>query len=381
MIPYGRQSIDEEDIKEVVQVLRSKWLTTGPKVAEFEEAFAQLVGAPYAVAVINGTAALHSAVYALGLGPGDEVLVPAMTFAASANCVVYQGATPIFVDVDPHTLLLDPAQVEAKLTQKTRAIMAVDYAGHPCDYDRLRALAHRQQIPIIADACHALGADYKGRPVGTLGDLNAFSFHPVKPITTGEGGIITTHDPDLAGRMRVFRNHGITTDHRQREQQGSWFYEMQDLGHNYRLTDLQCALGLSQLRKLTRWVSRRREIACRYDEALAGLPAVAPLTVRPYASHAYHLYVVQLELERLRGDRAQVYLALRAEGIGVNIHYIPVNLHPFYRNRFGTKPGDCPIAEAAYQRLLTIPIFPTMRDEEVEAVIAAILKICKTYRK
>lgn len=202
MIPYGRQSIDEEDIKEVVQVLRSKWLTTGPKVAEFEEAFAQLVGAPYAVAVINGTAALHSAVYALGLGPGDEVLVPAMTFAASANCVVYQGATPIFVDVDPHTLLLDPAQVEAKLTQKTRAIMAVDYAGHPCDYDRLRALAHRQQIPIIADACHALGADYKGRPVGTLGDLNAFSFHPVKPITTGEGGIITTHDPDLAGRMR-----------------------------------------------------------------------------------------------------------------------------------------------------------------------------------
>src|ERR1043165_6451624 len=269
-IPYGRQLIDEEDIRAVVEVLRSEWLTTGPMIEKFEAALAALVGAKHAVAVSNGTAAIHAAAFAAGIGPGDEVIVPPMTFAASANCVVYQGGVPIFADIDRSTLLLDPAAVEALVTSRTKAIIAVDYAGQPCDYTALGEIARRHDLVLIDDAAHAIGASDNGRAVGTLADLSTFSFHPVKHITTGEGGAITTDDTELAQRMRIFRNHGITTDHRQREQQGSWFYEMVALGYNYRLTDLQCALGLSQLRKLPDWLVRRRAIARRYDEAFAG---------------------------------------------------------------------------------------------------------------
>ena len=380
-LPYARQWLDDDDIAAVVEVLRSDWLTTGPTVGEFERAFADFVGTREAVAVSNGTAALHAVMYAVGIGPGDEVIVPAMTFAASANCVVFQGGTPVFVDVDPDTLLLDPAQVEAKITRRTRAIIAVDYTGQPCDYDALRAIADRHGLILVADACHALGGSYKGRPVGSLADLSIFSFHPVKHITTGEGGMITTDDPDLAQRMRVFRNHGITSDYRQREQRGSWFYEMVNLGYNYRLTDLQCALGMSQLRKLPGWVARRQEIARRYDAAFAEIPAVEPLGVREDASHAYHLYVLQLDLAQLGATRAEVFAALRAEGIGINVHYIPVHLHPFYRERFGTGPGLCPVAEAAYERLITLPIFPRMSDDDVDDVIAAVCKVVEAYRR
>lgn len=378
MLPYGHQWLDDQDIAAVVEVLRSDWLTTGPKVVEFEHAFARFVGAREAVAVSNGTAALHAAMYAIGIGPGDEVIVPAMTFAASANCVVYQGGTPVFADVDADTLLLDPVQVEAKITTRTKAIIAVDYAGQPCDYDMLRSVADRHGLPLVADACHAIGGNYRGRPVGTLADLNTFSFHPVKHITTGEGGVVTTDDPELAWRMRVFRNHGITSDHRQREQQGSWFYEMVDLGYNYRLTDFQCALGLSQLRKLPAWVARRQAIARQYEAAFAQLPVVKPLAVRPEVSHAYHLYVVGLN-PTLRATRAQVFAGLRAEGIGVNVHYVPVHLHPFYRTRFGTGPGLCPIAEQAYDRVLSLPMFPQMTDEDVEDVVCAVTRVCEAY--
>lgn len=381
LLPYGRQWIDEEDIEVVVQVLRSPWITTGPKIAEFEEAFAKLVGAKYAVAVSSGTAALHAAMYAIGIKPGDEVIVPAMTFAASANCVVFQGGTPVFVDVDPETLLIDPKQVEAKITSRTKAVIAVDYTGQPCDYDVLRSIADRHGLILVADACHALGARYKGRPVGTLADLNVFSFHPVKHITTGEGGMITTDNPDFAERMRIFRNHGITTDYRQREKQGSWFYEMVDLGYNYRITDIQCALGLSQLKKLPNWVKRRQEIAQEYDAAFAEFPAIQPLKVRADVSHAYHLYVVRLDLSQLRATRAEIFTALRAEGIGVNVHYIPVHLHPFYRKRFGTGPGLCPVAEAAYEEIITLPLFPRMGDNDVEDVITAVRKVVKAYQK
>lgn len=381
LLPYGRQWIDEEDIEVVVQVLRSPWITTGPKIAEFEEAFAKLVGAKYAVAVSSGTAALHAAMYAIGIKPGDEVIVPAMTFAASANCVVFQGGTPVFVDVDPETLLIDPKQVEAKITSRTKAVIAVDYTGQPCDYDVLRSIADRHGLILVADACHALGARYKGRPVGTLADLNVFSFHPVKHITTGEGGMITTDNPDFAERMRIFRNHGITTDYRQREKQESWFYEMVDLGYNYRITDIQCALGLSQLKKLPNWVKRRQEIAQEYDAAFAEFPAIQPLKVRADVSHAYHLYVVRLDLSQLRATRAEIFTALRAEGIGVNVHYIPVHLHPFYRKRFGTGPGLCPVAEAAYEEIITLPLFPRMGDNDVEDVITAVRKVVKAYQK
>lgn len=378
-LPYGRQWLDEDDIATVVEVLRSDWLTTGPKVAEFEQAFAEFVGAKEAVAVSNGTAALHAAMYALEIGPGDEVIVPPMTFAASANCVLYQGATPLFADVEPDTLLLAPPQVEAKITPRTKAIIAVDYAGQPCDYDALRAIANQHALALVDDACHAIGGSYKGRPVGSLADLNTFSLHPVKHITTGEGGVITTDDPELARRMRLFRNHGITTDHRQREQQGSWFYEMVELGYNYRLTDFQCALGMSQLRKLPSWVARRQEIAGQYDAAFAELPEVEPLAVRDEVSHAYHLYIIRLNSKQLRATRTEIFAALRAEGIGVNVHYIPVHLHPFYRERFGTELGDCPVAEAAYEQIISLPIFPRMSEQDVEDVIAAVHKVSETY--
>jgi len=380
MLSYGRQWLNEEDIEAVVKVLRSDWLTTGPKVEEFEQAFADFVSAKHAVAVSSGTAALHAAMYAIGIGPGDEVIVPAMTFAATANCVVFQGGTPVFADVEPDTLLLDPTQVEAEITPRTKAIIAVDYTGQPCDYDALRAIANRHGLILVADACHALDGSYKGRLVGSLADLSVFSFHPVKHITTGEGGMITTDDPDLARRMRVFRNHGITTDHRQREQQGSWFYEMVDLGYNYRLTDIQCALGLSQLRKLSEWVDRCQQIAQRYGEAFAELPAVEPLDVRDDVAHAYHLYVIRLDLTQLRVTRAEVFAALRAEGIGVNVHYIPVHLHPFYRVHFDTGPGDCPLAEAAYEHILSLPIFPAMSETDVETVITAVHKVIAYFR-
>jgi perosamine synthetase len=378
-LPYGRQWLDEEDIAAVVEVLTSDWLTTGPNVGEFEAAFAGFVEAEEAVAVSNGTAALHAAMYAADIGPGDEVIVTPMTFAASANCVVYQGGKPVFADVDPETLLIDPERVEAKVTPHTKAIVAVDYTGQPCEYDALQAVADQHGLMLVADACHAIGGSYKGRPVGSLADLSTFSFHPVKHITTGEGGMITTDAPELARRMRIFRNHGITTDHRQREKEGSWFYEMVDLGYNYRLTDIQCVLGLSQLRKLPGWVKRRQAIAQRYDEAFADLPAVQPLGVRDGVSHAYHLYMIQLDLERLSVDRAQIFSALVAEGIGVNVHYIPVHLHPFYRENFDTGPGLYPVAEAAYERLITLPLFPRMSDEDVEDVIMAVRKVTEAY--
>jgi perosamine synthetase len=375
MLPYGRQSISDEDISAVVDVLRSDWLTTGPKVEEFERAFAQLVGAANAVAVSSGTAALHAAAYACGIGPGAEVIVPAMTFAASSNCVLYQGGTPVFADVDRDTLLLDPRDVERKINPRTKAIIAVDYAGQPCEYDALCAIADSYDLILIDDACHAVGGAYRGRPVGTLADLNTFSFHPVKHVTTGEGGMITTEDPDLAGRIRTFRNHGITTDHRQREQQGSWVYEMVDLGYNYRITDFQCALGIRQISRLPERVERRRSIARRYDEALAEIPGVEPLKVRDDATHAYHLYVVRFDVDSLGTSRRHIFKALRAEGIGVNVHYIPVHLHPFYRKRLGTGPGLCPTAEAAYEQIMSLPMFSAMTDDDVERVIEAVATV------
>ena len=373
MIPYGRQSIDAEDIRAVIEVLQSDWLTTGPKVNEFEQAFAARVGAKEAVAVSSGTAALHAAMYALEIGPGDEVIVPAMTFAATANCVVFQGATPVFVDVDPLSLLIDPDQVEAKITSRTKAVTAVDYSGHPVDYDTLRTITEAHGIALLADACHSLGATYKQRSVGSLADLNMFSFHPVKHIATGEGGMVTTNNSQLARRMRSFRNHGITTDLHQREKQGSWFYEMADLGYNYRITDFQCALGLSQLKKLSRFLEHRREIATKYNHAFSSVPVIEPLAVRPDIRHAYHLYVIRVNFNSLGSDRTTLFKTLRNKGIGVNVHYIPVHLHPYYRKTFGTGAGLCPQAEAAYESILSIPMFSAMTDEEVETVISAVL--------
>lgn len=375
-LPYGRQEIDEEDIAAVVDVLRSDWLTTGPQIAQFEYDFASATSAKYAVALSSGTAALHAAMYAIGIKPGDEVIVSTMTFAASANCVVYQGGKPVFADVDSGTLLLDPDEVERLLSDRTRAVVAVDYAGQPCDYERLRVLADKHRFTLVSDACHAIGGTYRGVKVGSLADLSTFSFHPVKHMTTAEGGMVTTNQTEFAQRMIRFRNHGITTDHRQRDREGSWFYEMIDLGYNYRISDLQCALGRSQLSKLPSSVIRRQEIASIYDEAFAKFEGVKPLTVRDKVSHAYHLYVVKILEAELGIDRGQVFQALRAEGIGVNVHYVPVHLHPFYQTKFGTSIGDCPIAEEAYAQILSLPIFPAMSNTDVDDVVSAFHKVC-----
>jgi perosamine synthetase len=377
-IPYGRQWIDEDDIQAVVDTLRSDWLTTGPKVPEFEQAVADYVGSEYAVAVNSGTAALHAAMYAVGVGPGDEVIVPPMTFVATANCIVFQGGTPVFTDVNPDNLLIDPAKIEEKITSKTKAIIAVDYAGHPCDYDALRHIADKNGIHLIEDACHALGAEYKNKMVGFLADMTAFSFHPVKHITTGEGGMVVTDDAKFAERMQRFRNHGITRDHHQRRSQGTWSYEMVDLGYNYRITDIQCALGKSQLDKLAGWIKRRRQIARRYDEAFTKIPAIEPLRVKPDVYHAYHLYVCQIHPTPLNADRDVILKKLHAERIGVNIHYIPVHLHPFYQNNFSTKPGLCPAAEKAYEGLISLPIFPKMTDQDINTVISSIKEVFNT---
>ena len=380
MLPYGRQSLGEDDIQAVVGSLRSGWLTTGPKVPEFEEAFAKTVGARFAVAVSSGTAALHAAAFAAGIGQADEVITTPMTFAATANCVRYQGGMVVFADVREDTLNLDPAKVEALVTPKTKAIITVDFAGQPSDMDDLNALASRHGLTVIEDAAHALGATYRGRQVGALADLTTFSLHPVKHITTGEGGMVTTDDPGMAARLRMFRTHGITTEFRQRETEGSWFYEMTELGYNYRLTDFQSALGLSQLSKLEEWVARRRAIAARYTTAFAAVPEIESPAVLQDRESAWHLYVIRLNLDRLRVGRSELFRALRAENIGVNVHYIPVPWHPYYQS-LGHKKGEWPVAEGAYERMISLPIFPGMTDRDVEDVIAAAEKVIAHFRR
>lgn len=379
ILRYGHQCIDDDDLQAVMQVLRSDWLTTGPEVSGFEHAIAEAVAARDAVAVCNGTAALHAAVAVCDIGPGDEVIVPAMTFAASANCVRYQGGTVVFADVRRDTLTIDPDAALSAVTPRTKAIIAVDYAGEPCDYDELLAIASRCGLRLISDASHALGASYRGRPVGSIADLTTFSFHPAKHITTGEGGVVSTSTAELAARARTFRNHGITTDHREREKDEAWFYEMVDLGYNYRLTDFQCALGMSQLKKLPRWLARRRGIADRYSRALK-LPEIEAPTALADRESAWHLYVVRLNLERLVVGRHEVFRALRAENIGVNVHYIPVPWHPYYR-ALGYQQGAWPVAEGEYERLLSLPMWAGMTDDDVDDVVRALEKVCTEYRR
>jgi perosamine synthetase len=379
LLPYGHQSIGDDDIAAVVAVLRSDWLTTGPTVGEFEEAFAARVGAKFAVAFSSGTAALHGAAFAAGLQAGVEAITSPLTFAATANCMLYQGAQPVFADVCGDTLNLDPDRVAERIRGTTRAIFPVAYAGHPADLDAILALAEKHGLWVIEDACHALGAEYRGRKTGSVAHMSVFSFHPVKHVATGEGGMVTTDHADFAEALRRFRNHGISTDARQRHQAGQWHYEMVALGYNYRLTDLACALGVSQLRKLGPNLARRREIAARYTAAFREMAGIIVPAVREGVNPAWHLYPVRLDVGRLRADRGQVFKALRAENIGVNVHYIPVHLHPYYRDRFGYKQGDFPVAEAAYERLISVPMFHGMTDQDVEDVIAAVGKVCAAY--
>jgi perosamine synthetase len=379
LLPYGRQSLDEGDVQAVVEVLKSDWLTTGPKTCDFEERFAAWIGARHAVSFSSGTAALHGAAFTAGLGPGDEAITTPMTFCATANCILYQGALPVFADVSPDTLNLDPGEVSKKMSSRVKAIIAVDYAGHPAALDELAKTQVRvHRALLIEDACHALGAEFQGKRVGGIADMTVFSFHPVKHLTTGEGGMVATNDARLAETLRRFRNHGISGEARERQEAGQWFYEMVLLGFNYRLTDIACALGLSQLEKLAGNLARRREIAAQYAAAFRDLPGIVIPTVREGVVPAWHLYPVRLKLEMLGVGRREIFRALRAENIGVNVHYIPVHQHPYYRNRFKSN-ASYPVAEDAYQRLISLPMFHSMTAQDVEDVIHAVGKVLIHY--
>lgn len=365
MIPYGRQTIEEDDIQAVVDVLRSDYLTTGPKIAEFEKMVADYVGAKYAVAISNGTSALHAACFAAGIQPGDEVITTPLTFAASSNCVLYCGGTPVFADVDLKTYNIDPEDIRRKITDKTKAIIAVHLAGQPCDMDEIHKIAKEHDLLVIEDGAHALGSVYKGKKVGTLSDMTTFSFHPVKPITTGEGGMIVTDNEEFYQKMMLFRSHGITRDENlMTRNDGSWFYQQLDLGYNYRITDIQCALGCSQMRKLDRFLARRKEIVTRYNEAFADCENIIIPYQLPETESGWHLYIVQVK----NCDRRKVFEALREQGIAVNVHYIPVYMHPYYQEH-GYKDVHCKNAEEVYSHIISLPLYPTLTEEQQQYVI------------
>lgn len=370
-IPYGRQWISEEDIAAVADVLRSDFVTTGPAVPRFEQALAETTGARHAVAVNSGTSALHAMYAAAGIGPGDEIVTSPLTFAATANAALYLGAGVRFVDVQEDTGNIDPSLVEAAITPRTKAIVAVDYAGHPADYDELRDIADRHGLLMLADAAHSLGAAYHGAPVGTLAHASALSFHPVKPITTAEGGAVVTDDADLAERAARFRTHGITSDPALvAPGEGAWYYEQLDLGYNYRLTDVQAALGLSQLGRLPAFIAKRREIAAFYLQALADLDELRLPGVHAGAEPGWHLFVIRV---RDAAQRRPLFDRLRESGLGVQVHYIPVYWHPYYQ-RLGYARGLCPVAEEFYGAAMSLPIFPRLPDEMAQEVVARVVE-------
>lgn len=396
-IPYGRQSIDDADIEAVVKVLKSDYLTTGPAVAAFEKKVADYVGAKYAVAVSNGTAALHVACLAAGIGAGDEVVTTPITFAASANCVLYCGGTPVFADIDPDTYNISPVELERKITSRTKAIIPVHYTGQPCDMDAILEIAHKHDLLVIEDGAHALGASYKGKRIGSIADMTCFSFHPVKPVTTGEGGMIVTDNEELYRKLVLYRSHGITRDNdmmQQYEDQlrqstdpalqeaadmlrgdvmdpGGWYYQQLELGYNYRITDIACALGASQMDKLDRFLERRRQIAGKYDEAFADIPQIKTPWQQEGCQSGWHLYMIQT-MER---SRREVFDGLRQAGIGVNVHYIPVYRHPYYQ-RNGYAGVHCLNAETFYERAVSLPIFPGLTGSQQDYVIEHVIKEC-----
>ncbi len=381
-IPYGKQWIDDDDIEEVIKVLKSDYLTTGPKVLEFEKKVADYVGVKYAVAFSNGTAALHGACFAAGIKEGDEVITSPLTFAASANCVLYMGGTPVFADINIKNYNIDIEDIKKRITNKTKAIIPVDFTGQSVDMDEIMKIANENNIIVIEDAAHALGSEYKGKKIGQKAHMTEFSFHPVKHITTGEGGIITTNHKELYDKLILFRTHGITRDKNllNNKEKPSYYYEQIDLGYNYRMTDIQCALGISQMDKLDKFIQRRRDIVKFYNESFADIKEIITPFEEEYSKSAYHLYIIKLELDKLNADRDEIFIALQAENIGVNVHYIPVYKHPYYKN-LGYDEIDYKNTQNVYNSIITLPLYPRMDDKEINNVVNAVKKVINHYRK
>lgn len=380
-LPYGRQWIDDDDIEAVVKVLKGDYLTTGPFVSIFEQAIANYVGAKYAVSFSNGTAALHGACFAAGITEGDEVITSPMTFAASANCVLYQGGKPVFADIDEKMYNIDPKEIEKKITNKTKAIIPVDFTGQPVYLNEILAIAKKHNLVVIEDAAHALGATYNGKMIGSISDMTMFSFHPVKHITSGEGGMITTNNKDFYEKLLQFRSHGITRDAKKlTENHGPWYYEMHFLGFNYRLTDIQAALGTSQLKKIDQFIDLRKKYVSMYNEAFKKINEISIPYQDENGVSGWHLYIIRLHLEKLAANRKEVFEALLKENIGVNVHYIPVYLLPYYQG-LGYQRGDCPNAEKLYEEIITLPLFPAMTENDVLDVIEAVTTVITRYSK
>ncbi|MEK7124271.1 MAG: UDP-4-amino-4,6-dideoxy-N-acetyl-beta-L-altrosamine transaminase [Patescibacteria group bacterium] len=366
-IPYSRQWIDDKDIKEVVKVLKSDWVTQGPKIEEFEKAIARYCNAKYAVAFSSGTTALYSAYRATGIKEGDEVITTPLTFVATGNTIALLGAKPVFIDVENETLNINPELIEKSITKKTKAIVTVDFAGVPCDYDKILKIAKKNKLFLIEDACHALGAEYKGRKIGNFADITIITFHPVKHITTAEGGMALTNNKNFYEKLKILRNHGII----KKPGKGKWYYEVKEPSFNFRITDIQCALGLSQLKKIDKFLKRKGEIIDKYNKAFKDINGIAIPSKIAYAKPARYIYPIQVKKE----NRRKIFEDLQKQGIGVQVHYMPLHLHPFYREKFGYKKGDFPMAEKYYEGAITIPLFPKMTDEQLDYVINSVKKI------
>ncbi|MDE6530147.1 MAG: UDP-4-amino-4,6-dideoxy-N-acetyl-beta-L-altrosamine transaminase [Lachnospiraceae bacterium] len=379
-ISYGRQCIEEDDIQAVTDVLKSDYLTCGPKVDELERALCDYTGAKYAVAVSNGTAALHCACIAAGIGPGDEVITTPITFAASANCVLYCGATPVFADIDPDTYNISPKSIREHITEKTKAVVAVDFTGQVVEIEEIRKICDEYHLLFIEDAAHSIGSSYDGKMVGSLADITTFSFHPVKTVTGGEGGAVLTSRKDLYDKIYLAHVHGITHDAEQmmEDHPEGWYYEQISLGYNYRLTDFQSALVLSQLSKIERFKARRRQIVNRYNEAFAGIPQLIVQKEIPQSDTCRHLYILRLALDRLKCSRLEFFNALAAENVQPQVHYVPVYWFPHYQ-KLGFRKGSCPVAEKVYEGIMSLPLYPAMTDQDVEDVIRAVKKVVEQY--